>query len=163
MTQREQTLKWLEDNGVEYQLYDHPAVYTIDEMRAVDFPEMDKVLKNLFLRDAKGRRHFLVCVTQDSTIDLKALGESLGTRLGFASPERLKQWLNLTPGAVTPLGVMYDISASVEVYISSEVNKMGKVVVHPCDNTASVVLKLEDLLRILRDNGNSVGVIDMQG
>ena len=161
MTQCEETLKWLDDNDVEYQLYTHPAVYTIDEMCEVQFPEMDKVLKNLFLRDAKGKRHFLVSVPHHKTVDLHALGEALGTRLGFASPERLMQWLHLTPGAVTPLGVLYDETASVEIFIDTEVEGLERVAVHPCDNTASVVLRFDDLCRLLRKNGNTVTLVDL--
>ena len=90
----------LEALSIPYEVWEHPAVYTIEEMDALGLPDPEVVLKNLFLRDAKGKQHFLVVLRKDKQADLRALGERLGTRLSFASEERLAQYLGLEKGDV---------------------------------------------------------------
>jgi len=98
-------------------------------------------------------------VRQEKSVDLKSLGQQLGIRLSFASEERLAKYLNLTKGAVTPLGVLFDESRHVEVLIDEDFMGEPSVGVHPCDNTASVFLAFDDLLRLLRSHGNPVSMI----
>jgi len=161
MTKRERILQILDETGIKYDLIHHPAVFTIEEMEQAGVEPMDLVLKNLFLRDAKGKRHFLVSLPHDKTVDLRALGECLCTRLSFASEQRLEQYLNLTKGSVTPLGILFDEQRAVEVILDREIERMESVIVHPCENTASVVLKTPDLLRIIREHGNPLTFLDM--
>ena len=154
------TCAWLDEQGVPYQCVTHQAVFTIDEMKALRLDVHGTICKNLFLRDDKGRRHFLVVVSPDKVVDLKALGGKIGARLSFASEDRLVRFLNLTKGSVTPLGVLYDTSSAVEILIDRDLE--GKRVgVHPCENTATAFLSFADLLRILKQHGNQVSLIDV--
>ena len=139
--------EFLESNGIAYERVDHPAVFTCEEARRLvpQLPGADT--KNLFLRDGKGRLHFLVSVPPQKNVDLKALAVALGVNgLGFASPERLKKYLGLEPGSVTLLGVVNDASQSVEVVIDEELWAGEALLCHPLINTSTLILKKAALL-----------------
>ena len=143
--------------GIEYELWEHPAVYTIEEMDALPLKRPDVIAKNLFLRDAKGKCHFLVVLKKEKSARLDQLQEQLGsTKLSFASAERLDRFLGLEKGAVTPFGVLNDEARAVEVVLDSDLMEQDLIGVHPNENTATVVLKPADLLRVLEEHGNPV-------
>ena len=97
--------QFLAENGIEYDRHDHPAVYTVEEAGRLvpDLPAAKT--KNLFLRDKKGQRHFLVIVPADKRVDIKALPGVVGSsRLSFGiSGSRLKKYLGAEPGIRQPL------------------------------------------------------------
>ena len=93
---------------------------------------------------------------KDKTVDLKQLGALLGSRMSFASAERLRKHLGLTPGAVTPLGVLNDKNAEVEVVIDQDLAGEMPLGVHPCENTATVFLSFADLRRLIEEHGNPI-------
>lgn len=143
-----------------YGCVEHAAVYTIDDMRELDFPENARIAKNLFLRDAKGKRHFLVVVDADQPVDLKALEGKLGsTKLSFASDERLKKHLGLEKGAVSPLGLVNDTGHAVEVYVDQALRHCDAIGIHPNDNTATVFLSCKDLLAFAEKTGHEISFI----
>lgn len=151
---------FLEEKNIPFEWVEHKAVYTIDEMEELGLESMDEIAKNLFLRDQKGKRHFLVVVKGEKQVNLKALGEKLGgVKLSFASEERLEKYLGLKKGSVTPLGVLNDEACAVEVYFDEDFLGMGKIGVHPNENTASVYLATQDLLNIIREHGNSLEIV----
>lgn len=158
---RDLVLQTLAERNIPYQLWEHPAVYTIEEMDALDLPAPEAVVKNLFLRDAKGRRYFLVVLSKEKQADLRALGERLGGKLSFASPERLAACMGLEKGSVTPFGVLNDQERKVEVLLDQDLRTRPLVAVHPNENTATVALAPEDLLQVLEDHGNSVTWLEL--
>lgn len=161
MTQlEEKTYRLLEERGIVYQVSQHPAVFTIQEMEELGITAQGMVCKNLFLRDDKGRRHFLVVVRQDKQADLKKLAALLGSsRLGFASEERLMKYLGLTKGSVTPLGIWQDESRQVEVVLDEDLQEEELLGVHPCVNTATLWLRFADLFSLLREHGNPMRLV----
>ena len=157
MTEREKVFSRLEELGVSYEVTEHPAVFTIGEMDALGLTAKGEVCKNLFLRDAKGRRHFLVVVPGEARADLRALAAQLeSSKLSFASAERLEKYLGLKQGEVTPLGVLNDADAAVEVVFDRGLERFPCLGVHPNDNTATVWLSLADILRVVEGNGNEI-------
>lgn len=158
---RDVVLRTLAERNIPYQLWEHSAVYTIEEMDALDLPAPEAVVKNLFLRDAKGRRYFLVVLSKEKQADLRALGERLGVKLSFASPERLAACMGLEKGSVTPFGVLNDQERKVEVLLDQDLRTRPLVAVHPNENTATVALAPEDLLQVLEDHGNSVTWLEL--
>ena len=99
---KEKTLKTLTVLGVEYELVEHPPVYTIEEMENLNLPHPDCIVKNLFLRDQKGKVHFLVSLEKDKTANLKELSKILDAKnLSFASEERQHDRLS-GPGVPRP-------------------------------------------------------------
>ena len=157
MTEREKVFARLEELGVSYEVTEHPAVFTIGEMDALGLTAKGEVCKNLFLRDAKGRRHFLVVVPGEARADLRALAaQPESSKLSFASAERLEKYLGLKQGEVTPLGVLNDADAAVEVVFDRGLERFPCLGVHPNDNTATVWLSLADILRVVEGNGNEI-------
>lgn len=164
MTQMEQTLRALDAHGVSYQLYTHPPVFTIEEMEAQDFEGKSNIAKNLFLRNANGKQHFLIVMKKDKHANLKALRQQLGTtQLSFASPERLEKHLHLEKGAVTPLGVLFNSDHDVTVAFDQDFLGKDTIGVHPCDNRATVFLTFSDLRVFVEKMGNPVRLIALEG
>ncbi|MDO4530962.1 MAG: prolyl-tRNA synthetase associated domain-containing protein [Bacillota bacterium] len=157
---KEEIRAFLTERKIEFDWVEHPAVYTIEEIEALGLENTDEIAKNLFLRDQKGKRHFLMVIRGDKKADLKSLGEKLGVgKLSFASEERLEKYMGLKKGAVSPFGIFNDTGCKVEVFFDRDFLAMEKVGVHPNDNTASVYLKTEVLLEIIREHGNSLEII----
>ena len=119
-----------------------------------------EIAKNLFLRDARGKRHFLVVLCSCKAVDLKALRGQLGTSaLSFASEDRLKRFLGLEKGAVTPLGILNDEARAVEVLFDRDLAGLPSLGVHPNRNTATVFLAFSDLESLIRSHGNCVSFV----
>lgn len=155
--QRDSVCCRLEKLGIHYELYLHEAVYTIEDMERLSIPHFDCVVKNLFLRNANGKQHYLVVLAHDKTADLKEIRAQLGTSgLSFASEERLQKYLGLQKGAVTPFGVLNDPEGAVSVVFDEELKNNLLIGVHPNENTATVFLSFSDLLRVIEDNGNQI-------
>jgi len=153
---------FLKENNIEYRRYDHEAVFTVEESDRLNANVPGAKTKNLFLRDKKGRRHFLVVVPGEKRADLDALALVLGTtRLSFGSAERLKSYLDLEPGSVSILGVVNDHSGVVEVYIDKAVWDEGLVQCHPLVNTATLVISSEGIEKVLELTGHRLSLIDV--
>lgn len=151
---------FLEEKKIPYEWVEHKAVFTIEEMEELGLESMDEIAKNLFLRDQKGKRHFLVVIQADKQANLKELGEKLGVgKLSFASEERLEKYLGLKKGAVSPLGVLNDENCAVEVFFDQDFCELEKIGVHPNENTASVYLSVDALLQIIKEHGNILEVV----
>jgi Ala-tRNA(Pro) deacylase len=154
-------LKLLDETKISYQWVEHQAVYTIDEMKRLNFPNADCIAKNLFVRDDKKKHFYLISVQEEKPVDLKKLREIIGSRrLSFASEKDLQEIMGLEKGSVTPFGVLNDKNKSVNVFID-ERYKNHIIAIHPNENTMTVWLRTEDLVELLRDHGSSVEMIDL--
>jgi len=159
MNPQEKVFEMLNALNIKYQLIKHPAVFTVEDIDALslNITQYGDVCKNLFLRDAKGKRHFLVVLDKDKQADLKSIQKQLGcTRLSFASEERLFKYLHLEKGEVTPLGIINDPDAFVEVVLDKDLAGKNKLGFHPNDNTATVWISFDALKRIIEQNGNMI-------
>ena len=157
MQNREAALSALSALNIPYELVEHKAVYTIDEVKELGLMEQGLVCKNLFLRDAKGKRHYIVVMDSDKKADLEKIGLDLAsTRLSFASESRLQKILGLERGAVTPLGIINDLSHEVTVVFDDALKGEKKIGIHPNDNTATIWLDFESLERLVSHYGNEV-------
>ena len=150
---------FLENHNIAYERHDHPAVYTVEEADRL-VPELPGAkTKNLFLRDDKGRRHFLVLVPSDKRVDLKALREVLGVkRISFGSPERLKKYLGIEPGAVSLLAVYNDSGHKVEVFMDRDLWAADTFLFHPLVNTSTLVMERAGIERFLGSLQFGVGL-----
>jgi Ala-tRNA(Pro) deacylase len=147
----------LESLGIPFERHEHPPVYTV-EQALEHWAGIDAVhCKNLFLRNKKGDRHVLVVAAHSTAVDIAALAARIGeARLSFASPERLAAHLGLTPGAVSPFGLINDASRSVAVLLDGSLRMAARVGFHPNVNTATIVLTFADFERFLAVRGNPV-------
>jgi Ala-tRNA(Pro) deacylase len=149
-------------HGVVATRHEHPAVMTVEESERLVPKLPGAKTKNLFLRDRKGKRHFLVTAPHDKAVRLDALGELLGAgRLSFASPERLQKHLGLLPGAVSLLGLVNDPSGAVEFIIDRSLWDADAVQAHPLVNTATMVIPHDSLERFLSATGHPPRVVEL--
>lgn len=153
----------LNRSGVTFEAVEHKAVCNMAQLSEIEMPWPEAEAKNLFVRDDKKQRYILITVKGEKRVDLKAFRRAHQMRpLSFATAEELMDKLGLIPGAVTPLGVLNDQEGAVQVFIDRELSeKQGQVAVHPNDNTATVLLKTEDLIRVLRENGHTVETTEL--
>ena len=147
----------LDDLGILYKKHEHRAIFTCEEAEEVyaDIPGGHS--KNLFIRNKKGSRHYLVIIESHKTVDLDSLRETLNeSKLGFASPERLRKYLDVTPGSVTPFGLIYDTEKAVTVIVDSDLMKHNILHYHPGVNTATLEIARDDFKSFLDWTGNTV-------
>lgn len=159
-----EVLEKLKELNIDFKLIEHEAVYTMEEIDNLgkDFFEGAQNCKNLFVRDQKGKKHFLIVISEAKRANLSEIAEKIGsTKLSFASEERLMKYLKLTPGAVSPLAVINDENSEVEVVLDEDLKKEEKLAVHPNINTATVILKPEDLEKYILSCNNKVKYISM--
>ncbi|HVO89383.1 MAG TPA: prolyl-tRNA synthetase associated domain-containing protein [Casimicrobiaceae bacterium] len=151
-------------HGIDAQRFEHPPVMTVEEAERLvpDLPGAKT--KNLFLRDKKGARHFLVTVPHDRAVDLDALGVMLEAgRLGFASPERLAKHLGIAPGSVSLLALVNDNAHAVEFAIDRALWEASAVHAHPLVNSATMVIPHAALERFLAATGHTPRIIEVPG
>ena len=143
--------------GIHYDLYEHPPVFTAEEAEAHWKSVPGKPVKNLFLRNKKGDRHYLVILGIEKQADLRHLVKVIGDdRLSFGSPERLMKYLGVTPGSVSPLGLINDTAHAVRVIVDSDLRAADRLIFHPNDNTASLTISGSDFVKFLESRGNAV-------
>lgn len=149
--------RYLDALAIPYTRHEHPPVATVAEAERY-WAGIDALhTRNLFLRNQKGTRHFLVVLAFTRRADLAALGEHFGERkLGFASPERLLTHLGVTPGSVSPFGLINDAERRVIVALDTAIAGAARVAFHPNVNTATLVLTGADFLRYLVAVGHDV-------
>ena len=154
--------RWLESNAGDCPFVEHPAVHTIDEA-LIHVPAMPGLMvKNLFVRDEKGRRHFLVIVPFDKRVDLAALGRLLPTsKLSMASPERLLRHLGITPGAVSLFALIHDSAQAVELVLDQAAWDADSVQAHPLRNTATGALSHAAVVDFLAHTGHVPRILNI--
>lgn len=159
---KEETYQFLTDHGVAYEVTEHGAVFNMAELDAVKLPYPDADAKNLFVRDDKRRNYYLITIKGDKRVDLKDFRKKHELRpLTFASAEELMDIMKVFPGAVTPLGLLSDEEHKVKLYLD-EAFGVGPVGIHPNDNTATVWLKTADLVRVIKEHGNDVEIVNFE-
>lgn len=184
---RKRVLDFLEANEIAYTLYEHPVLSSIEECLEYwgRIPEATHC-KNLFFRNHKGNRHYLVSMECHKSLDIHGLEHALKQgKLSFASPERMMRCLGLYPGSVSAFGLINDMGLGemsaegdspaaidpkelfpnghrVKYYIDSELRDVSNISFHPCDNSASVVISGADWHRFLQLWGGEIEWLDMQ-
>jgi Ala-tRNA(Pro) deacylase len=157
MSDRQEVYRVLDALGIQYQAYEHPAVFTADDAATHWAPIAATPVKNLFLRNKKGDRHYLVILDIGKEADLRQLVKVIGDdRLSFGSPERLMTQLGVTPGSVSPFGLIHEGSGGVQVIVDQALRGAARLIFHPNINTASVTISGADLERFLATRPNTV-------
>ena len=158
MTENEQKVyQTLEKLDISYVRHEHPPVFTVEEAEQYWEDITGAHCKNIFLRNKKGNRHYLVILEHSKKADLKKLESQLGeSRLSFASPERLMRLLGLETGAVSPFGLINDSQKEVRVVIDQDLKKEEQINFHPNVNTKTVGIELKDFEKFLSWCGNSI-------
>lgn len=158
---KEAVYQFLNAHQIQYEVTEHKAVFNMDELSSIELPYPEWDAKNLFVRDDKKRNYYLITVKGDKRVDLKEFRRQHGLRaLSFASSGDLAAIMGLSPGSVTPLGILNDSGHRVHFYLDAEFagNKIG---IHPNDNTATVWMQTEDLLCLVQEHGNEAEFFEL--
>lgn len=152
----------LDKLNIEYEKHEHPAVYTCDEAAIYTGNLKGVHTKNLFLRNKKGNKHYLIVMKEDKTLNVKEFGDKISEKnLSFASPERMMKYLCLTPGSVTIFGIINDTEHNVKVYVDDDIMKEEFINSHPNVNTATLVYRVEDMIKFLDSSKNEYEIISL--
>lgn len=152
--------EYLKALKVDYKIYNHPAVYTVEEAKKYTHHIKGVHCKNLFLRNRKGNQHYLLVLEEDRQVDLKSFSKAIGSsNLSFASEERLFKYLKLKPGSVGPFGLLNDEERHVKVFLDQQLFEEEYAAFHPNKNTQTLCLKTEDLRKILMNLGYQIEMI----
>ncbi len=148
--------------GIDCPKLTHPPLHTCDDAEILLVERPGTRLKNLFLRDNYGRRHFLLIARPDAQIDLKALSKQQGlSRLGFASDDRLARYLGVRPGCVSMLALANDDKGEVELWLDERIWHRELFHCHPFDNRHTWLLTKEQLLTFFAATGHTPEVITL--
>jgi Ala-tRNA(Pro) deacylase len=156
MQKREEVLKILEALEIPYELMEHPPVPTVEEA----LPYWNRIdathCKNLFFRNHKGNRHYLVVLKHNYQLNIRDLEQRLRQgKISFASPERMDRYLGVNGGSVSVFGLINDREHHVHLFLDAELQSSHHISFHPNENTATVVISFGDFLRFLNWTGNS--------
>jgi Ala-tRNA(Pro) deacylase len=146
----------LNELNISYQIHKHEAVHTVEEAERFwkDIPGVHT--KNIFLRDEKGKNHYLIILKHTKNLNIKEMEKKIGARkLSFASEQRLSRYLGLSKGAVSPFGLVNDTENQVKVIIDESLAKAKTVNFHPNVNTATVSISSQDFKKFLDFCGNT--------
>ncbi len=148
--------------NIKYEVIYHPPTPTVEDA-LMYWKDLEAVhCKNLFLRNHKGNRHYLVVFDCMKQLNIRDLEQRLKQgKLSFASPERMNRYLGIAPGSVSPLGLINDTEKHVTVFIDRHLLNAKKLSFHPNENTASLSLATADFVRFLKTSGNEFHFLDL--
>jgi Ala-tRNA(Pro) deacylase len=152
----------LEQLQIPFQYIEHPPAPTIEIAKQYWHGHDAQHCKNLFFRNHKGNKHFLVILNCDQDMNIHQIEKMLKQgKLSFASEERLMKWLGVKPGSVTPFGLINDREHHVHLFLDQTLQKADYVSFHPCENTASLIISQTDLVKFLDFTKNSYEWIEL--
>jgi Ala-tRNA(Pro) deacylase len=158
----EKVLAYLNEKALEFSWYTHPEAPTIEIARQYWKQDGSKHCKNLFFRNHKGNRHYLVVLDCERDLDIHDLEKRLHQgKLSFASPQRMEKYLGLQPGSVSPFGLINDTDNQVHLFMDKNLKDETSLSFHPNDNHATVVIATEEFMRYLDAVGNSFEFIEL--
>lgn len=161
-SKREKVLQLLNDLNISFELYEHPPVPTVEDA----LPYWDKInathCKNLFFRNHKGNRHYLVILKHDRKLNIRDLEQRLKQgKISFASPQRMERYLGLSGGSVSVFGLINDEEDHVHLFLDDGLKSAEKISFHPNENKATVVISFPSFIQFLEWCGNSYEFITL--
>lgn len=152
----------LEQLDIQFDYHEHPPAPTIGEAMKYWKDLQATHCKNIFFRNHKGNRHYLVILEHTRDLNIHDLEQRLKQgKLSFASDERLYRYLGLTPGSVSPFGLIHDEQHHVHIFLDENLRNSNRISFHPCINTASLIIKTTDFIRFLDWTTNSYEFINL--
>ena len=156
MNKRTEVINYLNDRNIPYDLYEHPPVPTV-EAALPYWKDIDAThCKNLFFRNHKGNRHYLVILDHRLQLNIRDLEQRLKQgKISFASPKRLELYLGLNAGSVSAFGIINDHENHVHLFIDAALQSSTRISFHPNENNATLVISFASFIRFLESSGNS--------
>lgn len=163
LPKEERVYDLLDKLQIPYEGVDHDRADTIEACQCVDEALQTKICKNLFLRNRQKTTFFLLLLPGDKQFVTKDLSHQLGiSRLSFAEPEYMEEFLDITPGSVSVLGLMNDLDEDVDLLIDEDLLKDEFIGCHPCINTTSLKIRTSDILnKFLKHTRHSYHVVKL--
>jgi len=162
MNDRKPVFDTLQKRSINYEIIEHPPAPTIAEAMKYWKNVEATHCKNLFFRNHKGNKHYLVVFDAQQQLAIHDLEKRLKQgKLSFASEKRMAKYLGVFPGSVSPFGLLNDTENHVHLFLDVNLQKSYKISFHPNDNTASVVLLFSDFMRYLKTVGNTYEFIEL--
>ena len=163
LPKEERVYDLLERLGVPFERVDHDAVGTIEGCAEIEKLLDIEICKNLFLRNSKGDQYYLLMLPGGKHLVTKDLAKKIGsTRLSFGTPEKMEEYLDITPGSVSVLGLMNDHGNNIQFLVDNDIKKWEYFGCHPCINTSSLKIKTADLFsKILPAVGHEPVFVDI--
>lgn len=147
---------YLDGLGLDFKSFHHEAAPTVEHVAALEQYLEGRHCKNLFMRNSRGDQHYLVIAPHDKPLDMKLVARAIpSTRLSFAQPEILLDLMGLTPGSVTPFGLIRDKDRAVKVILDTDILSFDGICFHPGNNEATTTISLESLLCFLKSTGHA--------
>jgi len=155
MNDRKIVLDTLKELGIEYEAHEHPAVPTIEEALE-QWKDIDAMhFKNLFFRNHKGNKHYMVIFEHSQKLAIRDLEQRLKQgKLSFASEKRMLKYLDTVGGSISPFGLINDKENHTTLFIDKNMEKAERVSFHPNDNTMTLVISVDDFMKYLDWVGN---------
>ncbi len=156
----EDSLKeWLDNNNIQYILHTHPAVFTVPEAKIHCGHIPGTHCKNLLLKNTKSGQLYLVTIPHEKRLDLNQFRKMIGApKIRFAGPEELSETLGITPGAVSPIGLVNDINDKVTFIIDENVWNAKEICCHPNVNTETLQISGGELQKLIKATGTSMEI-----
>lgn len=162
MERRNKVFDFLRSQGIEYSFYEHPEAPTIEIAREYWRADGSKHCKNLFFRNHKGNRHYLVVFDSERSLAIHDLEHRLHQgKLSFASEQRMERYLGLRPGSVSPFGLINDEENHVHLFLDKTLLDYPALSFHPNDNRATVVISQAEFARYLAAVGNAFEYLEL--
>ena len=162
LEKRKHVMSYLEQAGISYEIHEHPPVPTVEEALPYWDPIDAAHCKNLFFRNHKGNKHYLVILDHRRLLNIKDLEQRLKQgKISFASPKRMDRYLGLDAGSVSAFGIINDQENHVHLFIDDQLEKAEQISFHPNDNTATVVISFSDFEKYLELTGNSYEYLEL--
>lgn len=162
MRGQQQVYDYLEQQGIGFDYYEHPEAPTIEIASQFYRGEGTVLCKNLFFRNHKGNKHYLVIMDARYNMDIHEIEHQLHQgKLSFASPERMMRYLGVKPGSVSLFTLVNDVNHEVILFVDRKLLDAPKVSFHPNDNTASLVISNSDMLKFIESIGNRYEFMDL--
>jgi Ala-tRNA(Pro) deacylase len=142
--------------AIEFEYHEHPPLATIEAAKIYWKNYNSGRCKNIFFRNHKGDKHYLVILEHLRQLNINDLEKRLKQgKLSFASDQRLKKYLGVEPGSVSPFGIINDTEKHVHLFIDEKLKEFERLAFHPNVNTASLVISKSDFLKFLEYSGNT--------
>jgi Ala-tRNA(Pro) deacylase len=156
MHKRAEVISYLNDLNIPFELHEHPPVPTVEEALPY-WKDIDAThCKNLFFRNHKGNRHYLVILDHRRQLNIKDLEQKLKQgKISFASPKRMEHYLGLGAGSVSAFGIINDHENHVHIFLDEALQSATRISFHPNENNATLVISFASFLRFLETSGNS--------
>ena len=162
MLSKEELIKLLDESNCDYEVKEHPPLFTVEDSKLLRGSILGAHSKNLFLKDAKGQ-FYLLSVEENTKVDLKKIMNFIGSKkLSFAKAEYLESILGIEPGSVSPFALINDVDKKVLFFLDKNFLNYEKLNFHPLVNTATVNIATSDMIRFIEEKHNPIKYIDFK-